>query len=51
MSELQAIDADVEHALEAINVPAYVIDSHGVIRWVNAAGKRIVGDVTGRQFT
>jgi PAS domain S-box-containing protein len=51
VSELQAIDADVEHALEAINVPAYVIDSHGIIRWVNPAGKRIVGDVTGRQFT
>ena len=51
MSELQAIDADVEHALEAINVPAYVIDSHGIIRWVNPAGKRIVGNVTGRQFT
>jgi PAS domain S-box-containing protein len=51
VSELQAIDADVEHALEAINVPAYVIDSHGIIRWVNPAGKRIVGEVTGRQFT
>jgi PAS domain S-box-containing protein len=51
VSELQAIDADVEHALEAINVPAYVIDSHGIIRWVNPAGQRIVGDVTGRQFT
>ena len=51
MSHLQAIDADVEHALEAINVPAYVIDAHGIIRWVNPAGKKIVGDVTGRQFT
>jgi PAS domain S-box-containing protein len=51
VSELLAIDADVEHALEAINVPAYVIDAQGIIRWVNPAGKRIVGDVTGRQFT
>jgi len=51
VSQLQAIDADVEHALEAINVPAYVIDAHGIIRWVNPAGKKIVGDVTGRQFT
>jgi PAS domain S-box-containing protein len=47
VSELQAIDADVERALEAINVPAYVIDSHGIIRWVNPAGKQIMGDVTG----
>jgi PAS domain S-box-containing protein len=46
------MDADVEQALEQINVPAYVIDTHGIIRWVNPAGQRVVGgDVTGRQFT
>ena len=51
MSQLRAIDADVEHALEKINVPAYVIDKHGIIRWVDPAARRVVGDVTGRQFT
>jgi PAS domain S-box-containing protein len=51
MSQLRAMDADVERALEQINVPAYVIDTHGIIRWVNPAGRRVVGDVTGRQFT
>ena len=51
MAKLRAMDADVERALEQINVPAYVIDTHGIIRWVNPAGKRVVGDVTGRQFT
>jgi PAS domain S-box-containing protein len=51
MSRLRAMDADVERALEQINVPAYVIDTQGIIRWVNPAGKRVVGDVTGRQFT
>jgi PAS domain S-box-containing protein len=51
MSRLRAMDADVERALDQINVPAYVIDSHGIIRWVNPAGQRLVGDVTGRQFT
>jgi PAS domain S-box-containing protein len=51
MSRLRAMDADVERALEQINVPAYVIDTHGIIRWVNPAGQRVVGDVTGRQFT
>lgn len=51
MSHLRAIDADVEGALERVNVPAYVIDKHGVIRWVNAAGRRVVGDVRGKQFT
>jgi PAS domain S-box-containing protein len=51
MSQLRAIDADVERALEQINVPAYVIDKHGIIRWVNPAARRVVGDVSGRQFT
>jgi len=51
MSRLRAMDADVERALDQINVPAYVIDSHGIIRWVNPAGQRVVGDVIGRQFT
>jgi PAS domain S-box-containing protein len=51
MSELRALGADVEDALERVNIPAYVIDSAGVIRWVNEATLRIVGDVRGRQFT
>jgi PAS domain S-box-containing protein len=51
MSELRAVGGDVEQALEQINVPAYVIDKHGIIRWVNPAARRVVGDVTGRQFT
>jgi PAS domain S-box-containing protein len=51
VSRLRSIDADVVRALETVNVPAYVIDAHGIIRWVNPAGMRIVGDVTGRQFT
>jgi PAS domain S-box-containing protein len=51
MSGLRTIGGDVEDALERINVPAYVIDATGVIRWVNSAGRRIVGDVRGQQFT
>lgn len=51
MSGLQAIGGDVEGALERVNVPSYVIDAHGVIRWVNSCGQRLVGDVRGRQFT
>ena len=31
--------------------PSYAIDSSGVIRWVNPAALRLVGDVRGRQFT
>jgi PAS domain S-box-containing protein len=42
---------DLEAVLEHINVPSYLIDAQGIIRWVNPAARRIVGDVTGRQFT
>jgi PAS domain S-box-containing protein len=38
-------------ALEEIKVPAYVIDSTGRIRWINAAAREIVGDCVGRMFT
>jgi PAS domain S-box-containing protein len=51
MSALRDMGADVEGALERVNVPSYVIDRHGVIRWVNPAARRLVGDVRGRQFT
>jgi PAS domain S-box-containing protein len=37
--------------LEHVNVPSYVIDATGIVRWLNAAARSIVGDVRGRQFT
>ena len=51
LSALQSMGADVAGALEHINIPSYVIDRTGVIRWVNEAARRLVGDVEGRQFT
>jgi PAS domain S-box-containing protein len=51
MSSLGDFGGDVEGALELVNVPSYVIDTTGIIRWVNPAARRIVGDVRGRQFT
>ena len=41
----------VEEMLEHVNVPSYLIDTTGVIRWLNPAAQAIVGDVRGRQFT
>ena len=41
----------LEHVLEHINVPSYLIDTSGIVRWLNPAAERIVGDVRGRQFT
>jgi PAS domain S-box-containing protein len=51
VSHLQSIGGDVETALESINVPSYVVDKSGVVRWLNKAARRLVGDVRGRQFT
>jgi PAS domain S-box-containing protein len=51
MSELRTIGGDMEAALETVNVPSYVIDPTGVIRWLNPAARRLVGDARGRQFT
>ena len=49
--DLKSTGGDVESALERVRVPAYVIDRHGVIRWINPAAERIVGDVRGLQLT
>jgi PAS domain S-box-containing protein len=51
MSALESLGHDVEEALEHLNVPSYVIDDTGIIRWINPAAERLVGNVRGRQFT
>lgn len=43
------IPGDIHRALEEMNVPAYAVDRHGIIRWINSAAHRLVGDVRGRQ--
>jgi PAS domain S-box-containing protein len=45
-----AVGGDVEKALESVGVPSYVLDETGVVRWINAAAERLVGDVRGRHF-
>src|SRR4051794_18906602 len=51
MSGLEALGVEIEDAMERVRVPSYVIDEHGVIRWLNGAALALVGDVRGRQFT
>lgn len=43
------IPGDVHRALADVNVPSYVIDRFGIIRWLNPAAEKLVGDVRGRQ--
>jgi PAS domain S-box-containing protein len=45
------VGGDVEQALESVGVPSYVVDTTGIIRWINPAAERLLGDVRGRQFT
>jgi PAS domain S-box-containing protein len=51
MPSLMGFEEEVAQALEHVNVPSYLIDTNGIIRWVNEAGRRLVGDVEGRQLT
>jgi PAS domain S-box-containing protein len=51
LEALRAMGADVEGALEQVNVPSYVLDHQGVIRWMNLAARRMVGDQVGHLFT
>jgi PAS domain S-box-containing protein len=51
LSGLEAIGGEIEDALERVRVPAYFIDPHGIIRWLNPAAMKIVGDVRGRHLT
>jgi PAS domain S-box-containing protein len=43
------IPGDLHGALEEVNVPAYAVDRFGIIRWINSAAKKLVGDVRGKQ--
>ena len=49
--ELKSLGSDVEDAINRVRVPSYVIDKHGIIRWLNPAARKLVGDVRGRQLT
>jgi PAS domain-containing protein len=46
-----AVGGDVEQALTGIPVPSYVLDTQGVVRWMNPAAERLLGNVRGRHFT
>jgi PAS domain S-box-containing protein len=46
-----AVGGDVEQALAAVPVPSYVLDTDGVVRWLNPAAEELLGKVRGRHFT
>jgi PAS domain S-box-containing protein len=46
-----ALGGDVEGALANILVPSYILDTDGIVRWINPAAERLLGNVRGRHFT
>jgi DNA-binding CsgD family transcriptional regulator len=44
----EALSTDVVRTLEAIQVPAYIVDRHRRVRWQNPASIELVGDLRGR---
>ena len=45
------VGADVEKALENVNVPSYVVDEARIVRWMNPAAEKLLGNIRGRHFT
>jgi PAS domain S-box-containing protein len=51
MQEGLGVGGDVEAALEGVAVPSYVLDTHGIVRWINPAAERLLGDIRGKHYT
>src|SRR5262245_44970901 len=45
------VGGDVEQALGSVGVPSYVLDTTGIVRWINPAAERLLGDIRGRHYT
>lgn len=50
-AELDHLSDGLKRALARVSVPSYVLDRSGMIRWLNAAARRIVGNARDRHFT
>jgi PAS domain S-box-containing protein len=51
VSGLASVAPEIPGAIQRLRVPAYFIDRNGIVRWLNPAAERIVGDVRGRHLT
>jgi PAS domain S-box-containing protein len=48
--QLSALGGDIHQSLEEVQVPMYVLDRAGTIKWLNQHGNRLLPQATGRQF-
>ncbi len=42
---------EIQAALELVSIPSYILDPAGVVRWLNPAASRRIGDIRGHKFT
>jgi PAS domain S-box-containing protein len=50
-AELRALQVELPPALEAVRVPAVLIDAEGRIRWLNGVAIELFGDKRGQRYT
>jgi PAS domain S-box-containing protein len=43
-------EVDLLQSLDPLGIPSYVIDREGTLTWLNAAARRLLGDVAGQSF-
>jgi PAS domain-containing protein len=48
---LEWLSPHLPGALASVNVPSYVLDRSGRIRWLNDAAKELFGDVRGQLYS
>src|SRR5262245_20381454 len=51
VAQARAGGGDVEQALADVAVPSYVLDKTGIVRWINPAAERLLGDIRGKHYT
>ncbi|MGZ4352221.1 MAG: LuxR C-terminal-related transcriptional regulator [Gaiellaceae bacterium] len=47
---LDSLGADLPRALDGLGLPLYVVDTNGIIRWLNQAAVDVIGDAVGLRF-
>lgn len=47
---LDSLGADLPRALDGLGLPSYLVDTNGIIRWLNHAAVEVIGEAVGLRF-
>jgi DNA-binding CsgD family transcriptional regulator len=50
LEELRRIAPDLAPSIAKLPMPAYILDRHGVVRWLNKAAVAVFGDIRGKRI-